>query len=130
MRNTAQPASTAAPASPSATIAHDGAGRTPSSASIAATIGSAIRPSAAVAVLTPPQGIGGKQVAARLAEMGQRALPGQAPHEDTVFRISTMGYADRYDALAIAGILEDCFASLGVKFERGAAVQAAWNALK
>ncbi|WP_339096733.1 aminotransferase class V-fold PLP-dependent enzyme [Deinococcus sp. VB343] len=90
----------------------------------------AARPSAAVAVLTPPQGIGGKQVAARLAEMGQRALPGQAPHEDTVFRISTMGYADRYDALAIAGILEDCFASLGVKFERGAAVQAAWNVLK
>lgn len=90
----------------------------------------AARPSAAVAVLTPPQGIGGKQVAARLAEMGQRALPGQAPHEDTVFRISTMGYADRYDALAIAGILEDCFASLGVQFERGAAVQAAWNALK
>ncbi|MDO4246839.1 MAG: aminotransferase class V-fold PLP-dependent enzyme [Deinococcus sp.] len=90
----------------------------------------AARPSAAVAVLTPPQGIGGKQVAARLAEMGQRALPGQAPHEDTVFRISTMGYADRYDALAIAGILEDCFASLGVQFERGAAVQAAWNVMK
>lgn len=90
----------------------------------------AARPSAAVAVLTPPQGIGGKQVAARLAEMGQRALPGQAPHEDTVFRISTMGYADRYDALAIAGILEDCFTSLGVQFERGAAVQAAWKALK
>lgn len=90
----------------------------------------AARPSAAVAVLTPPQGLGGKQVAARLAEMGQRALPGQAPHEDTVFRISTMGYADRYDALAIAGILEDCFASLGVQFERGTAVQAAWNVLK
>ena len=90
----------------------------------------AARPSAAVAVLRPPQGIGGKQVAARLAEMGQRALPGQAPHEDTVFRISTMGYADRYDALGIAGILEDCFASLGVRFERGAAVQAAWDALK
>ena len=90
----------------------------------------AARPSAAVAVLKPPQGIGGKQVAAQLAEMGQRALPGQAPHEDTVFRISTMGYADRYDALGIAGILEDCFASLGVRFERGAAVQAAWDALK
>lgn len=90
----------------------------------------AARPSPAVAVLTPPAGVTGRQVATRLAEMGQRALPGQAPHEDSVFRVSTMGYADRYDALAIAGILEDCFASLGVKFQRGAAVQAAWEALK
>ena len=90
----------------------------------------AARPSPAVAVLTPPAGITGRAVAARLAEMGQRALPGQAPHEDTVFRVSTMGYADRYDALAIAGILEDAFAGLGVKFERGAAVQAAWEALR
>lgn len=89
----------------------------------------ASRPSPAVAVLTPPVGVTGRQVAARLAAMGQRALAGQAPHEDTVFRISTMGYADRYDALAIAGILEDAFADLGVKFERGAAVQAAWQAL-
>ena len=82
------------------------------------------RPSPAVAVLKPPAGVTGRQVAARLADMGQRALPGQAPHEDTVFRVSTMGYADRYDALAIAGMLEDCFAGLGVRFERGAAVQA------
>jgi aspartate aminotransferase-like enzyme len=90
----------------------------------------AARTSPAVAVLTPPAGITGRQVSARLAEMGQRALPGQAPHEDTVFRVSTMGYADRYDALAIAGILEECFASLGVSVERGAAVQAAWGALR
>lgn len=87
------------------------------------------RPSPAVAVLKPPAGVTGRQVAARLADMGQRALPGQAPHEDTVFRVSTMGYADRYDALAIAGMLEDCFAGLGVRFERGAAVQAAWQLL-
>ncbi|THF71374.1 aminotransferase class V-fold PLP-dependent enzyme [Deinococcus sp. Arct2-2] len=90
----------------------------------------AARTSPAVAVLTPPAGITGRQVSARLAEMGQRALPGQAPHEDTVFRVSTMGYADRYDALAIAGILEECFAGLGVNVERGAAVQAAWAALR
>ena len=90
----------------------------------------AARTSPAVAVLRPPAGLGGKQVAARLAEMGQWALPGQAPHEDTVFRISTMGYADRYDALGIAGILEDAFASLGVKFTRGVGVAAAWEALR
>ncbi|MGI8748065.1 MAG: aminotransferase class V-fold PLP-dependent enzyme, partial [Deinococcus sp.] len=87
------------------------------------------RTTPAVAVLTPPAGITGKGVAARLAQMGQRALPGQAPHEDTVFRISTMGYADRYDALGIAGILEDAFAGLGLDFERGVAVSAAWKAL-
>lgn len=90
----------------------------------------AARTSPAVAVLTPPAGLTGRQVAGRLAAMGQRALPGQAPHEDTVFRVSTMGYADRYDALGIAGILEDAFAGLGVSFKRGAAVQAAWAALK
>lgn len=87
------------------------------------------RPSPAVAVLVPPEGLGGKRVAAQLASMGQRALPGQAPHEDTVFRISTLGYADRYDALSVAGILEDAFTALGVKFERGAAVAAAWRVI-
>ena len=89
----------------------------------------ASRPSPAVAVLVPPEGLGGKQVAAQLASMNQRALPGQAPHEDTVFRISTLGYADRYDALSVAGILEDAFSALGVKFERGAAVAAAWQVI-
>ncbi|WP_425147164.1 aminotransferase class V-fold PLP-dependent enzyme [Deinococcus sp.] len=94
----------------------------------------ASRPSPAVAVLRPPAGpdgqaLGGKVVAERLAQMGQRALPGQAPHEDTVFRVSAMGYADRYDALAIAGVLEDAFAALGVGFERGVGVAAAWAAL-
>ncbi|WP_019585831.1 aminotransferase class V-fold PLP-dependent enzyme [Deinococcus apachensis] len=89
----------------------------------------AARTSPAVAVLRPPVPLTGRQVAARLAEMGQRALPGQAPFEDAVFRVSTLGYADRYDALGIAGMLEDCFESLDVRFERGAAVRAAWEAL-
>ncbi|WP_424949259.1 aminotransferase class V-fold PLP-dependent enzyme [Deinococcus sp.] len=89
----------------------------------------ASRTSPAVAVLCPPTGIGGKAVAAQLAGMGQRALPGQAPHEDTVFRVSNMGYADRYDALSVAGILEDALAALGAKFGRGAGVTAAWAAL-
>ena len=90
----------------------------------------ASRTSPAVAVLCPPTGIAGRAVAAQLAGMGQRALSGQAPHEDTVFRVSNMGYADRYDALSIAGILEDAFAALGVNFERGAGVAAAWKALE
>ncbi len=90
----------------------------------------AARTSPAVAVLTPPQPLGGKAVAEQLARMNQRALPGQAPHEDTVFRISTLGYADRYDALSIAGILEDAFRALGVPFESGVAVQAAWKAIQ
>ncbi len=89
----------------------------------------ASRTTPAVAVLKPPAGLTGRGVAARLAELGQRALPGQAPHEDTVFRISTLGYADRYDALGIAGILEDTFNGLGVQFEYGAGVAAAWKAI-
>lgn len=90
----------------------------------------AARTSPAVAVLRPPAPLGGKAVAEQLARMGQRALAGQAPSEDTVFRISTLGYADRYDALGIAGILEDCFAALGVPFESGVAVAAAWQAIQ
>ena len=89
----------------------------------------ASRPSPAVAVLVLPEGLGGKKMAAQLADMNQRALPGQAPHEDKVFRISTLGYADRYDALSVAGILEDAFSALGVPFERGAAVAAAWQVI-
>ena len=89
----------------------------------------ASRPSPAVAVLLPPEHLGGKQVAAQLASMNQRALPGQAPFEDTVFRISTLGYADRYDALGVAGMLEDAFLALGHTFERGAAVSAAWKVI-
>lgn len=88
------------------------------------------RPSPAVAVLKVPEGLTGRQIAAALTGLGQRALAGQAPHEDTVFRVSTMGYADRYDALGVAGMLEDAFASLEHTFERGAAVSAAWAALK
>lgn len=88
------------------------------------------RPSPAVAVLNAPEGLTGRQIAAALTGLGQRALAGQAPHEDTVFRVSTMGYADRYDALGVAGMLEDAFASLDHTFERGAAVSAAWAALK
>ncbi|CAM4403861.1 aminotransferase class V-fold PLP-dependent enzyme [Deinococcus marmoris] len=88
------------------------------------------RPSPAVAVLKAPEGLTGRQIAAALTGLGQRALAGQAPHEDTVFRISTMGYADRYDALGVAGMLEDAFAALGHEFERGVAVSAAWAAMK
>lgn len=88
------------------------------------------RNSPAVAVLRAPEGLTGRQIAAALTGLGQRALAGQAPHEDAVFRVSTMGYADRYDALGVAGMLEDALAGLGHGFERGAAVAAAWAALK
>ena len=89
----------------------------------------AARTSPALAVLRPPAGLTGRQVAGALGALGQYALAGQAPHQDAVFRVSTMGYSDRYDALSIAGMLEEAFASLGQSFERGVAVQAAWKAL-
>ena len=87
-------------------------------------------PSPACAALVPPAGISGKGVADKLKEMGARAAAGQDPFKDAMFRISMMGYFDRYDALAVAGILEDAFESLGVRFERGVAVSAAWKALE
>ena len=89
----------------------------------------AARPSPSVAALAPPSGIGGKAVAAALRDLGAQAAAGQAPHADALFRVSLMGYFDRYDALAAAGLLEDALSTLGVPFERGAAVSAAWRAL-
>ena len=90
----------------------------------------AANPSPAVAALVPPAGLNGKQVAAALLTLGARAAAGQAPHQDDIFRVSLMGYFDRYDALAAAGLLEDALESLGARFERGAAVNAAWSALR
>jgi len=89
----------------------------------------AARVSPAVAALVPPRGTTGKHVASALTALGARAAAGQAPHQDALFRVSLMGYFDRYDALAAAGLLEDALRNLGVPFERGAAVQAAWTAL-
>lgn len=89
----------------------------------------AARPSPAVAALVPPEGLSGKAVADALKALGARAAAGQAPHQDAIFRVSLMGYFDRYDALAVAGLMEDAFAALGAEFERGAAVAAAWRAL-
>lgn len=89
----------------------------------------ASRPSPAVAALVPPEGISGKQVAGALASLGARAAAGQAPHQDDLFRISMMGYFDRYDALGAAGLLEDALVSLGAAVTRGAAVSRAWSVL-
>ncbi|MBB6097947.1 aspartate aminotransferase-like enzyme [Deinobacterium chartae] len=85
------------------------------------------RPSPAVAALVPPEGVSGKQVSEALKALGARAAAGQDAYKDSMFRISLMGYFDRYDALAVAGLLEDAFSALGQRFERGVAVAAAWQ---
>ncbi len=87
-------------------------------------------PAPSCAALVPPAGISGKQVADQLKKLGAKAAAGQDPYKDAMFRISMMGYFDRYDALAVAGLLEDAFVALGVKFARGVAVNAAWQALE
>lgn len=89
----------------------------------------AARPSPAVAALVPPEGVNGKQVANALSSLGARAAAGQAPMADDIFRVSLMGYFDRYDALAAAGLLEDALSGLGVNVTRGAAVNTAWRVL-
>ncbi|PYE55289.1 pyridoxal-phosphate-dependent aminotransferase family protein [Deinococcus yavapaiensis] len=87
----------------------------------------ASRVSPAVAALVPPVAV--KDVVGALKALGARAVAGQAPHQDALFRVSTMGYFDRYDTLGMAGLLEDAFANLGRPVERGVAVAAAWKAL-
>jgi aspartate aminotransferase-like enzyme len=87
------------------------------------------RPSPAVATLCPPPGWAATEVTRSLQALGARAAAGQDAYKDLTFRISLMGYFDRYDALAVAGLLEEALAALGCPFERGAAVRAAWEAL-
>jgi aspartate aminotransferase-like enzyme len=87
------------------------------------------RPSPACVTLVPPAPVTGRQLVQALLARGARSQGGQDAVKDTICRISFMGYFDRYDVLGTAGLLEDALADLGVGFERGIGVAAAWQRL-
>jgi aspartate aminotransferase-like enzyme len=87
-------------------------------------------PSPACVTLVPPTPIKGKDLVKALLARGARAQGGQDVIKDDICRISFMGYFDRYDCLAFAGLLEDSLADLDVKFTRGSGVAAAWRVLE
>jgi aspartate aminotransferase-like enzyme len=87
------------------------------------------RPSPACSTLVPPDPVTGRDLVKALLKRGARAQGGQDAIKDTVTRISLMGHFDRYDALAVAGLLEDALADCGASFKRGTGVTAAWRVL-
>lgn len=88
------------------------------------------RVSPACVTIVPPSGISGKDLVKALLARGARAQGGQDAIKDAICRISFMGHFDRYDALALAGLLEDALLDCGAKGTRGAGVAAAWRTLE
>ncbi|HEX2864847.1 MAG TPA: alanine--glyoxylate aminotransferase family protein [Deinococcales bacterium] len=88
------------------------------------------RPSPACAAIVPPAPVTGTTLVRAMKARGAHAQRGQDQIEDLIARVSFMGHFDRYDALAVAGLLEDALSDLDVPFRPGAGVAAAWEVLR
>lgn len=89
-----------------------------------------MRPSPACAAIEPPVPATGAMLAKAMKARGAHVQRGQDEIEDRITRVSFMGYFDRYDVLAVVGILEDALTDLGVGFKPGAGLLAAWDKLR
>ena len=86
-------------------------------------------PTPACVTIVPPEPLIGRDLFRALLARNARAMTGQDAIKDKIVRISFMGYFDRYDALAFAGLLEDALLDCGANITRGAGVSALWKAL-
>ncbi len=89
----------------------------------------AARPSPAVAALVVPEGIGARAVLSAARARGATLAGGQGELAGTIIRPSLLGYADRYDAVAAAQLLEDALHDVDADTPKGVAVPAALRAL-
>jgi aspartate aminotransferase-like enzyme len=88
-------------------------------------------PSPAVTAIVAPEGIDGQAIYKSLwKKYGVTGAGGQDQLKGKIFRIATLGYADKYDVLTAVGALEFTLRDLGHKFEMGAGVAAAIKVLK
>jgi aspartate aminotransferase-like enzyme len=87
------------------------------------------RISPAVAALLAPDGLDAPAIVKGFAARGARIAGGQDHLKERLFRPSMMGYADAYDAVTVAAILEDVLRELGRPVPYGAAVGAALRVL-
>ncbi|MBS3966635.1 MAG: alanine--glyoxylate aminotransferase family protein [Truepera sp.] len=87
------------------------------------------RVSPAVAALLAPDGLDAPAIVKGFAARGARIAGGQDHLKERLFRPSMMGYADAYDAVTVAAILEDVLRELGRPLPYGAAVGAAMRVL-
>lgn len=87
------------------------------------------RVSPAVAALLAPDGLDAPAIVKGFAARGARIAGGQDHLKERLFRPSMMGYADGYDAVTVAAILEDVLRELGLDIGYGQAVGAAMRVL-
>ena len=88
-------------------------------------------PSSAVTAIYAPEGVDGQAIYKTLwKKYGVTGAGGQDQLKGKVFRIATLGYADKYDVITAISALEFTLRDLGYKFQMGAGISAAINVLK
>jgi len=88
-------------------------------------------PSPAVTAIVAPEGIDGQAIYKTLwQKYGVTGAGGQDQLKGKIFRIATLGYADKYDVITAVAALEFTLRDLGYKFEMGKGVAAATDFLK
>ncbi len=90
----------------------------------------AAHPSPAVAALVVPDGVSAPAVVRAALARGATLAGGQDELKPTLLRPSLLGYSDRYDAVAVAQLLEDALSDVAPATPRGVAVAAALQALE
>lgn len=88
-------------------------------------------PSPAVTAIYAPEGIDGQAVYKTLwKKYGVTGAGGQDQLKGKIFRIATLGYADKYDVITAISALEFTLKDLGYQFRMGSGVSAALEVLK
>ncbi|MCX7966329.1 MAG: alanine--glyoxylate aminotransferase family protein [Syntrophorhabdaceae bacterium] len=88
-------------------------------------------PSPAVTAIVAPDGIDGQAIYKTMwKKYGVTGAGGQDQLKGKIFRIATLGYADKYDVITAIAALEFTLRDLGYKFEMGKGVAKAVDCLK
>ena len=88
-------------------------------------------PSPAVTAICAPEGIDGQAIYKTLwKKYGVTGAGGQDFLKGRIFRLATLGYADKYDVITAVAAIEFTLNDLGYKFLLGSGVAAAVNCLK
>ena len=88
-------------------------------------------PSPAVTAICAPEGVDGQAIYKTLwKKYGVTGAGGQDQLKGKIFRIATLGYADKYDVITAVAALEFTLRDLGYKFHMGAGVAKAVDCLK
>ncbi len=88
-------------------------------------------PSPAVTAICAPEGIDGQAIYKTLwKKYGVTGAGGQDQLKGRIFRLATLGYADKYDVITAVAAIEFALRDLGHAFTMGAGVAAATDCLK